>query len=517
MARPVINKALAVGLLAAICGAAFLIAFTFFRKGGFSDKDSYQVFAYFDDATGLTWKSRVQIAGIQIGEVDKVVLSGSRAKLELRIRRDIDLRTDACLVKRFPSALLPDALLEVMPGSLSLPSLRDMSSDEREVHCVREATSVAKLMDSLAKVTADIQVVTGDLAQTVGGTNGSIRQIIENLSRVSRSIDQTLDENSGKLADIIDNTRSFTGTLAELGERDREKYHVIATNIAEATGKLNGVLDGVQSILGTSNQPQVQESVQGVRQALEKLNKTLEQVNKVSENVAEGKGVAGKLLSDERLGNKVSNSIEGISEYVDRLTQLQIEMELRSEWLLNQAGSKTYVGFKILPRPDKYYLVEIVNDPRGVDTISTQTVESGGISNQTTTTTHDYRLLFSAQLAKRYDWVTLRVGVIESSGGMGADIHLFDDHLQLSTSIYQFTRPPFNNLPRAKIWANYYFLNHLYVTAGADDFLNSWKAGRYPGGPKFAVGNDVFFGAGLFFNDDDVKTLLLGGAGSAVK
>jgi len=277
------------------------------------------------------------------------------------------------------------------------------------------------------------------------------------------------------------------------------------------------VLDGVQSILGTSNQPQVQESVQGVRQALEKLNKTLEQVNKVSENVAEGKGVAGKLLSDERLGNKVSNSIEGISEYVDRLTQLQIEMELRSEWLLNQAGSKTYVGFKILPRPDKYYLVEIVNDPRGVDTISTQTVESGGISNQTTTTTHDYRLLFSAQLAKRYDWVTLRVGVIESSGGMGADIHLFDDHLQLSTSIYQFTRPPFNNLPRAKIWANYYFLNHLYVTAGTDDFLNSWKAGRYPGGPKFAVGNDVFFGAGLFFNDDDVKTLLLGGAGSAVK
>ena len=53
------------------------------------------------------------------------------------------------------------------------------------------------------------------------------------------------------------------------------------------------------------------------------------------------------------------------------------------------------------------------------------------------------------------------------------------------------------------------------VTAGTDDFLNSWQAGRYPGGPKFAIGQDVFFGGGIVFTDDDLKAII-GAAGSAV-
>jgi phospholipid/cholesterol/gamma-HCH transport system substrate-binding protein len=69
--------------------------------------------------------------------------------------------------------------------------------------------------------------------------------------------------------------------------------------------------------------------------------------------------------------------------------------------------------------------------------------------------------------------------------------------------------------PRAKIFLNYYFLQHFYATAGSDDFLNTWRTGRYPGGPKFSIGSDVFFGAGLFFTDDDLKTLIGAGAGAA--
>ena len=86
MNRPLINKAFAVGLLVAVCGVAFLVAFTFFRKGGYSEKDTYRVHTFYEDATGLTWKSRVQIAGIQVGEVEKISLDGHRARLDLRIK-----------------------------------------------------------------------------------------------------------------------------------------------------------------------------------------------------------------------------------------------------------------------------------------------------------------------------------------------------------------------------------------------------------------------------------------------
>jgi phospholipid/cholesterol/gamma-HCH transport system substrate-binding protein len=70
-------------------------------------------------------------------------------------------------------------------------------------------------------------------------------------------------------------------------------------------------------------------------------------------------------------------------------------------------------------------------------------------------------------------------------------------------------------LPRAKIWVDWRFIPNVYLTAGTDDFLNTWGAGRYPFGPKFSFGQDFFFGAGLFFTDQDLRALLVGGGGAA--
>jgi phospholipid/cholesterol/gamma-HCH transport system substrate-binding protein len=248
--------------------------------------------------------------------------------------------------------------------------------------------------------------------------------------------------------------------------------------------------------------------------------------------VSEGKSVAGRLLVDERLGRKLGNAAEEYADYVDRIFKLQIQLQLRSEWLLNQTlqnngrpGTKLYFGVRLLPRPDKYYLVELVSDPRGVNTTTTETVTSSASPTtvQTTRTVNEDKLTFSVQLAKRYGPMTFRIGIIEGSGGAGADLHLFRDRLQLSTSMYQFqrafqsdvvgtTRPVY---PRAKVWLNWYFLDNFFLTTGADDFLNRWQQGQYPGGRSFNVGTDVFFGAGLYFTDDDIKTLLGAGAGSA--
>ncbi|HZZ84572.1 MAG TPA: MlaD family protein [Anaeromyxobacteraceae bacterium] len=550
MNKPLRNKALAVGILAAVCGVAFLVAFTFFKKGGYSEKESYLVYAYFDDATGLTWKSRVQIAGIQVGEVEAVTLAGGRGRLDLRIRRDIPLRLDACVTKRFPSTLLPDAVLEASLGSGGLPLLRDLPEKDREVKCVREAASVAKLLESVSKITVDLQTVSSGLAETVTGTRGSIRQIIENLSSISRNIDTAVAENGRTVGQILDNANAVSADLRHVTNADRDKYMAIAKNLQDASEQLKQVLASVQGILGNQGvvaqvggspganqgganqagapaaaQAEAKEQMKGVAQALAKVNDSLENVKQISAKVAEGEGVAGKLLVDERLGRKLGSAIEGASDYVDRLTRLKLEVGMRSEWLLNERGSKTYFGLKIMPRPDKYYLVELINDPRGYKSVvntttTTETQDAAGnrIGYQTTiasATTQDIqRVLFSLEFAKRFGPATFRIGIIESSGGAGADLHLLDDALRISVNLYQFSRPDQSVLPRAKLWADYNVFQHLYLTAGSDDFLNAWRAGHYPGGPKFTIGSDVFFGAGLFFTDDDLKALL-GSFGSA--
>lgn len=544
--KPAWNRALAVGVLAAVTGVLFILALTFFRKGGYSERDSYLVFARFSDATGLTWKSRVQIAGIQIGEVEGITLQGAKARLDIRIKKGIELHTDACLTKTFPSALLPDALLEVVPGSPDKPLLESLPEEQREILCVREATSVQALLDSLAKIAADVQLVTSDLAQTVAGDRG-LREIVENLASATRRIDETIAENEQNLADILANTREFTADLREISGRDGDKIGRIATNLEQLTSRLNVMATSLQEIIDPGSgsasgaapgAPQgvkdavaaatpeeralAAEQARGVRQAVDKLTGSLGELEELISKVNEGKSVAGRLLVDERLGRKLGTATEDLADQLDRIFKMQIQLQLRSEWLLNETGAKTYFGARLLPRPDKYYLLEVVSDPRGVDTVSTETITTRDPTTGTDTTTvatrtlHEEKLTFSLQLAKRYGPMTFRVGVIESSGGVGADLHLFDDALQLSTSIYQFSRPYQDVFPRAKVWLNWYFLQHFYVTAGADDFLNSWRSGRYPGGPKFTIGNDVFFGGGLYFTDDDLKTLLGAGAGSAI-
>ena len=246
--KPVWNRALAVGVLAAVTGVAFILALTFFRKGGFSDKDSYLVHADFADATGLSWKSRVQIAGIQVGEVVDISLIGAKARLDIRIKEGIELHTDACVTKTFPSALLPDALLEAVPGSPSKPLLSSLPEDQRVITCVREATSVQQLLDSLAKIAGDIQLVTGDLAQTVAGDRG-IRQIVENLASATRRIDDAIAANEQNLASILANTRDFTADLREISSRDKGKIDRIATNLEQLTSRLNVMAASLQEII----------------------------------------------------------------------------------------------------------------------------------------------------------------------------------------------------------------------------------------------------------------------------
>ena len=94
-----------VGLLVLVSGGLFFGFITFARKGGLSDREAITVWAYFNDASGLSRKSRVQIAGIPVGEVSDVQLEGMRAKVFLRIRREVGLRADAALTKRSESLL----------------------------------------------------------------------------------------------------------------------------------------------------------------------------------------------------------------------------------------------------------------------------------------------------------------------------------------------------------------------------------------------------------------------------
>ena len=155
------------------------------------------------------------------------------------------------------------------------------------------------------------------------------------------------------------------------------------------------------------------------------------------------------------------------------------------------------------------------SDPRGytrrVRTVNTtvcngQPCNSPFFPDQVETTTTERTLKFSAYIAKRYGPVSGRFGILENTGGFGLKLHLLNDALTLSLDAYEFANP-LKDRPRIKLYADYRFLGHLLITAGADDLANKPYVDPEHT-TRIITGRDFFVGAGVFFTDDDIKLLI---------
>jgi phospholipid/cholesterol/gamma-HCH transport system substrate-binding protein len=217
----------------------------------------------------------------------------------------------------------------------------------------------------------------------------------------------------------------------------------------------------------------------------------------------------GHVLADDTIARNVEDITEDASAFVRGVTHLQTIVGLRTEYNFLSSTFKNYISVQLMPRPDKFYLIELVDDPRGYRTATTTVSNNsltGVTSTQTVTTSEQLR--FSLMLGKRVGPVAGRFGIKESTGGFGADLYLLDDRLSLSVDVFDMRT---NQYPRVKpalvgaIWKR-----NLFLTVGADDVINTTRARGGAGG-----GFDWFVGTQLVFNDEDLKSLLLFGGGAA--
>ncbi len=493
-----------VGLLVIVAGV-FLFGFILFtRKGGLDEDEALRVHAYFRDASGLSGKSRVQIAGIAVGEVQDVKLEGTRARVSLLIRRDVAVRQDAALIKRSES-LLGDYLLDLNPGT----EAADPMPQDGEIRRVIDAQGMEAMMESLNKITGDVQSVTGALREVLGGDKGqgSLERIVDNMVRLSDSVDVTVRASSERLDTILRNIEAVSNDVRGITRENDESIHRIVVNIEAITQDTREVLGTVQEIVGSAEGQDLKKSVSSLKQTMTRLDNTLANIEEVTRKVKDGEGAVGTLVSDERLGQKLGEAVEDLSDYSSRLTNLQTEVGLQATYLVEMGRSKNSLTLKLAPKPDKYYLLELVDDPRGET--ETQIVQSNPPSQgepviQKQKITRE-AFKFSAQFAKRYYFTTLRFGVIESTGGVGADFHFLKDHLTLKLDAFNFSVEELR-YPRIRASLRAQAFDHLFVTAGMDDILNARQ--RDTATRRLLAGRDFFFGGGIYFTDEDLKAIL---------
>ncbi|MFO0725176.1 MAG: MlaD family protein [Myxococcota bacterium] len=488
---------LRVGVFVVAAGAAFGAYLQIVSTQGYSARDSYRVQAYFDDVLGLEKKSPVQVAGIDIGAIDAIELEAGKAKLTLRIKKDVELYENARLEK-VSISLLGDYKLAVNPGGPPSPRLKDgdwiknvrSASDTEQI--ISEVRKMAETMSKLVSGTPEHPAPLELIVRDVQGSAVAARQVIEAVSK-------DIDSNTAKLDRILTNIESFTHDLSAISEGKEKDIDAITKDAREIARSLRVTSQNLEQIIAGQDKGDIQESVKSLRTTLDTMNKALERIASISEKIDKGQGTVGALVNERELHDEAAEAVEGVNEVVGGIARLQTWVNLRSEFQFRAGAAKNYLQIQLMPKEDKYYIIELVDDPRGVRSTVVTDVESTSPENgrdfqyrERRTTTVD-GLKFSLQIAKRFYWLALRFGIIENTGGVGANAYFFNDKLELAVDANAFGEE--SRRPRLKALATMELIPHVYLAGGVDDFLN-------PGT------TDFFVGGGVRFNDEDLKYLL---------
>jgi phospholipid/cholesterol/gamma-HCH transport system substrate-binding protein len=496
-------------------------AFSMLTKGGCGrEENELRVHAYFQDATGLVEKSMVQISGLNVGHIASRELNVRPprrelaekkrfAKIQIALEGSVALYENAAVVKR-QTSLLGGYYLEIDPGT---PSSVDDSGKERrnrrlapgdEIRGVEEAASTDRLIRQINDTIPVLRLIAEDIRVFTRGP----------LHSISNNINDSIKENRDSVKAIVSNMEGITDDIHRITSGASGDVNAILKDIRETTSAIRG-------IVGRSDKD-VAETTQKVKSGLDKLVAAIDKldtaltdvkgitgdVKGITGDVQDGKGTVGRLLKDDALINDIEGTVHEAGGFVHSLTSLQTIVGLRSEYNFLANTIKTYVSVEIRPRPDKYYLIELIQDPRGARKVTTTLTRSDDPSKPLLTREEQVEITnafrFTFQFAKRISFAGFRFGIKENTGGVGVDFYLWKDRIKFETDLFDFSA---NVWPRLKVLAAWEFFQRLYVVGGVDDAFNSRPIDGSAGG------RDFFVGAQLRFNDEDLKALLLFGGG----
>ncbi len=453
--------------------ALIILGYMSFRVGeyGFGLKKGYLVTAVFDNAAGLDKDASVMVAGVEVGRVEKIGLTDGKALVTMRIIPDVKLEKDVTASIK-THGILGEKFIEIMPGTKGMTYIES----GEQITQVEKQADVDKLLRELGTIASDVMQVTASLKKVVGSEEGegNLRAILMNTRELSKSLNKVVQQNDEKFNIMVDNLQSA------------------AVEMQKTFAALSDITERINKGEGTIGQLVNKEGV------FENLDKTVASLQDITDKINDGKGTIGRLINDEETVDNLNaslksldESMEGIDRYVSRAEQFRTFLSYRGEYLFDKSATKSYLELKIQPKEDKFYILGIVNDPRGKRSVKEYTYSNG--ITYTETEWDKSKFLFNLEIAKRYKDIVLRGGLLESTGGAGIDYFAFNDNLKLTFEAFDFDM---DRDPHLKVFAEYRLFKHVYLTAGWDDFISD-------------EGNDSpFAGIAIRFEDEDLKYLL---------
>lgn len=460
----------------------------------------------FDSVAGLDEKSAVRVAGVRVGKVERIRLTPEgHALVTLQIDDDVVLRQGAT-ARVADLGLLGEKFVELNPGPPDAPVLG--ATEEEIVLRGQTGASIDQVTQQVSAIAEDVKAVTESMRNVMGGPAGEQRldEIVENVREITARVRDLIAANEANVHATADNLRAITADL-------RVEIPKIAATIDRVANSLGGTVG--------ENREDLRVIVENLRELSAGLRETNANLQDITGQVRSGEGTVGRLIYSDEAHTRLTSALESVeggvaelSSTLGRLGKLELDLGIRADYYAGldpderpgfEGTSRTAVLADIRPDPEKnrFYRVELADVPRGrkEETVLETTVIAPD-GTRTTIITEEVRFdrdfLISAQAGWRLDDdLAVRIGLIESSGGIGADYAL-TDRFQVTGEAFDFGKRR-DDQPQLRLFGQYILsrerstLPQIFLSSGVDNILN-----------------DVAFtiGGGIRWSDEDLKYLL---------
>lgn len=469
---------LRLGIFTAL-GVAIIVGFSFFvNDQPFWYRSCNNIDITVEDATGLRRKSPVKTLGLDIGYIRQVTLSGSRVVISVCVTAPVKLRDDTKAYVR-SIGFLGDRFLELKPVEV-LDDEGDGQSQSSSDSSIE--TFVSKLYswmipsaDAAAAHAASI-ISSAEAASAQAAT----AQAQSSPKTLTASREAEITDTMKKVGKLVD---QLTLLVSDVRGATKE------VQFKELVKNLNDSLKNMAVLLEPEGQ-----LTKDLRQAMAKFRGTLREAEEVMKKINRGEGSIGKLVSDDALYEEAKAALQGLNLLLGKAGKLKIYVDLSAYQVPAYDGAKSRFFLKIEPNPSRYYLIGVSTDPRGAEErTKTETIINGVSSIEDKIVTKERGLKFTVALGKYFGPFDLKVGLIENAGALGVGYWLDDERrFGLQSEIYKDSK---RDPVRFRIFGRAQIYSGLYLKAGVDDVKQ--VNGKIP----------YFVGAGLFFDDEDIKYL----------
>lgn len=488
-------------------------------------KDNYWLKARFRDASGLPTGSKVVVAGIPVGEILSTEIDGRRAMVRFKVRKDIKIY-DSAIVYKKATSLLGNYYIEIDPGDPITTSAEDGSqlthkilAQGEEIPHVVEATSPDQLLRRIEQSLPNVD----EVLKSVRDLAEDLRRLVNGpVASVVGRVDALVQKAAPEVEAAIGDARSALARLDAITKDVKELTGDGGKKLQEIIAKLETLPDRLDDLVATTKN-EITMTGDSLRDKLDKVDSVIAHADSIGEKIDQNEGTLGRLVNDPAIADNVEDITEDANSFLGTIFNVQTYVGLRSEYNVFAQAARHYVAVELHTRPDKFYLIEIEQGPRGdYPDVTLEYDPTVDPDNWIRKAVIEDKTRFTFQFAKRFDWLTLRYGIKESTGGIGADIDLrwWNRSVKFSADAFDAT---FDQLPRVKLTLALEVFKYIYVLGGVDELLNPPDTLSIRTGnddvptqfEEFRFGRDYFFGAMLRFNDEDLAALLAIG-GSAI-